>query len=320
MKFKPTFFVICVTATAWATIPAHAEEDVLFFDSFESGNMSTTNASGFQWGHVNRTSIVTQSETDGNVIIYSPAGEEVYDIQNDGKDWTAFDEENSLRFRYPAGINWSEQRFDMGEAYPEIWISFWIRVPENYEHIDTESTDNGKWFALWMDDYSSKGNGPTIVGSLEIVRDNEGRATGSTDLQMTWSIGGYTVTTPRSSRVRLINYPSDQGRWMQWVIHAKAATTTESNDGIIATWRRWENESEFTKLDEVTNADIGAPSGGPNGWKQGYLMGYMNSPFNVDTEFLVDKFTISESCILESDCSGSPNLTPPNPPNPVEVK
>ena len=281
----------------------HAE--VIYFDSFESGNLATTNSDGFSWNHTNRTSIVIHDEQDGPVAIYN--GNPIYNIHDpvmpDGtiRDWKAFEGEHSLRFNYPDGVNWSEQRFDMGKAYPEIWISFWVRVPHNYEHLDTESSDNGKWFALWMDDYSAKGDGPTIVGSLEIVRelqDGQWVATGSTDLQMTWSIGGNTVTTPRSSRARLIDFPTDQGRWMQWVIRAKAATTTESNDGIIQTWRRWQGENSFTQLHEVTDADIGPPADGPHGWQRGYLMGYMNSPFEVDTEFLLDNFTVSTNSLL----------------------
>ena len=279
--------------------------EVVFFDSFESGDLSATNSDGFSWNHTNRTSIVIHDEQDGPVAIYN--GNPIYNIHEsimpDGtvRDWNAVEGEHSLRFRYPEGINWAEQRFNMGKAYTEIWISFWVRVPNNYEHLDSDGTDNGKWFALWMDDYSSKGNGPTIVGSLEIVRelqDGKWVATGSTDLQMTWSVGGNTVTTPRSSRTRLIDFPHDQGRWMQWVIRAKAATTTESNDGIIQTWRRWQGEGGFTKLHDVTDADIGPPVEGPFGWQKGYLMGYMNSPFAVDTEFLLDNFTISTSSLL----------------------
>ena len=117
---------LCVFLILFTAPTIYAE--AIFFDDFESGHMDTTN-NGFAWLNLSRTSIVTQSETDGNVIIFSSRRDgQVYDIQNDGKDWTAFDGNNSLRFRYPAGEPWAEQRFELGEAYPELWISFWLRA------------------------------------------------------------------------------------------------------------------------------------------------------------------------------------------------
>lgn len=309
MKSKSTLFVICVAATAWATTLAHAEEDVLFFDSFESGNMSTTNASGFQWGHVNRTSIVTQSETDGNVIIYSPTGEEVYDIQNDGKDWTAFDGENSLRFRYPAGVNWSEQRFDMGDAYPELWISFWLRVPTNFSH-GTENPTNHKLFALWMDGYDTKGDGPTIIWEFWNNGNN------GSNLAVHYSEGGFTGAGGHLQHTPFISYPTDQGRWMHIVLNIKAATNKTSNDGIIKMWRLWAGETAYSQFHNISDANIAIPEGGPNGWAAGYIMGWSNPTYDNDTEWLLDSFTVSETMLLD----GSEPIKPPPAPPALELE
>ncbi|MFV1965409.1 MAG: hypothetical protein ACC628_08300 [Pirellulaceae bacterium] len=259
-----------------------AEPDGIFFqDGFESADMSATSATGFKWGPSNATSVVTAMK-----VVWNNKARDIPIPK--GRDWQPKTGKHSLRTSYGDGKPWAEQRFQVGKPRRELWMRFWIRIPLNYEHLDSRGHDNGKWLALWMDDYSEKGNGPTIVGSLERTKD------GNTDLQMTWSVGGHKVTTPRSKRVRLITVPDDRGRWMPFVLHAKAATKAGSKNGVIEIWRRWEKEDRFTKLDGVADADIAPPAGGPEGWQHGYLLGYVNSPFKERTEFLMDDFTLME--------------------------
>jgi len=58
--FVTSLLAVCLTANA---------QQILIMDSFESGDMSTTNTDGFSWANNNRTSIVTQGPKDEPVAI-----------------------------------------------------------------------------------------------------------------------------------------------------------------------------------------------------------------------------------------------------------
>lgn len=293
-NFSLTVFFLTAISTACLNVKAST-----FEDSFESGDLSATNTAGFRWDPPNRTSVVTaQKEVwnkTGRVSIPIPAG----------SNWAPFQGTHSLRFDYNVDAVWAEQRFNLGRAYPDVWISFWLRVPFNYKHIDGPSSDNGKLLALWMDKYSSEGDGPTLVWSTELVPD------GSSDVSIAYSQGGRTGAGQHFQSVRFINYPNDQGRWMQLVFRAKAATTATSNNGVIQLWRRWNGERDFTKLHEILNANIAAPQAGPNGWHFGYILGWMNAPFAQHTEFLVDNFIVSQESLIS---------VRPMPPNSLTIR
>ena len=99
---------IAVAALA-LTLAAQSNAEILLVDSFETGDMSATNDQGFRWDRNNRTSIVSSDEvvySNGETSIQMPSG----------RDWETIDEEHSLRFRYPAGSDMAEQRFDLGGA------------------------------------------------------------------------------------------------------------------------------------------------------------------------------------------------------------
>lgn len=255
----------------------------LFVDTFETADMSMSSRDGFAWAGNNRTSVVTMAP--GPVVVYDNESVEIEGPQ--GVDWTAFEGEHSLRFRYPAGDFMSEQRFDMGGAYPEIWIRYWLRVPENFAH-GTASPTNNKFFALWMDDYSQHGDGPTIVW-------NFWRQDDTNDSVFTYSLA-ETAQASGSHHAEyrdFIRSPEDQGRWMQVVLYAKMSTGPEAMDGESRIWRRWEDEDAFTLIAETTGKDFSPPPEGPQGWHAGYIMGWSNPGYDENTEWLLDRFELS---------------------------
>ncbi|QSP93676.1 hypothetical protein LPB19_10715 [Marinobacter salinisoli] len=273
----------------------------LLVDSFESGDLSATNADGFQWSSTNRTGVVTE-----NALIYNkgPTNEvPAYDF-----DWAPKHGAHSLRFEYPPGKAWSEQRFKLGDAYRDIWFQYWVRVPVNYYHGQKSPTNN-KFFSLWMDGYSSKGNGPSIAWEFW------GDPDGSSRIAFHYSSGGYTIMGSHRQIKPFISVPRDRGRWMEVTIHVKAASSSSSNDGVIEFWRRWEDESPDARelLHRTTSADIAAPPGGPNGWAAGYLMGWANAEYAEQTDWLIDYFTISTESLINSQGIG-PTEAPPEPP------
>lgn len=262
---------------------------VLFVDGFESADMLKTNPDGFRWGSNNKTSVVAMpngvpTAVYNNGVINNPSPNDV--------DWTPHDGLYSLRFRYPAGIDsFAEQRFDLGTPHKDIWFRYSLRVPTNFEHR-TNDPSNMKLFALWMDGDQGKGGGSTVVwqirpngsnGSVAVFSSSPGQFTGT---------GGELQSSP------FISSPADQGRWMQVVLHVKAATDRTSNDGVIELWRRWDGEQSFTQIHEALNADIAPAPDGPEGWKAGYIMGWSNPGYDVDTEWLMDEFTVSDSSLL----------------------
>jgi hypothetical protein len=255
----------------------------IMIDDFTSGDLSKS-MNGFTWSggespnDPSKVTHVAESETRKGEIA------------------------NALHFRYNAGAHWTEKRFDLGNAHPELWVRFWIRVPENFKH-GSGSPHNNKFFALWMDEYSSKGEGPTVFW-------NYWRSDTGSDLTVSYSRGQKTVGGANVQSTPFIDHSKDQGRWMEVVLRVKAATDRSSNDGVIEAHRRWEGEDSFTKIHEITDANIAAPSSGPEGWHHGYILGYANATYAEDTLWVIDEIEFSKSSLLNTG-------TRPRPPVPL---
>ena len=258
MKFsvRPLFLVL------FLLLSVSSSADVFMTESFESGDLVKSNSQGFKWQGPNNTEVIKGISRPGS--------------QGD----------QALKFHYAAGQYMAEQRFDLGTPYRELWLRYWLQVPENFEHTKTQPSNN-KLFALWMDDYSSKGDGPSVV--WEFWSDGKG----GSQLAVHYSAGKYTITGSHLQHKPFISYPADQGRWMQVLIHVKAASSRGSNDGIIDTYRRWQDEASFTLLHRLTDADIASPPAGPNGWKAGYIMGWSNPSYTKNTDWIVDDVEFS---------------------------
>ncbi len=296
------------TTTFLSVLSSLAFSSVIFEDSFESGDLLTTNSDGFKWLAVNRTSIVRDDQYvvwNGDAIMTGPIS---------GREWEGATGSHSMRFRYPGGTSMAEQRYELGGAYKDVWISFKLKVPINFKHMTGNS--NNKLAAFWMDNYEVTNNaaGPTTVwqirengsgGSNTVVYYLESDTTGRE-----WSDrhSGEQQSTP------FISYPADQGRWMTIAFHLVAATDENSNDGYVQMWRKWESESSFTKLHDMQNLNNPAPNSGPNGWSKGYLMGWANAPYQYSTEFLIDDFVVSTTSLVGDDTAEEVTNSIPMPP------
>jgi len=261
---------------------------VLLFDGFETADMSATNRDGFTWEQNNRTSVVTMAP--GPKVAWNNGRKDVPGPE--GADWTAYDGKHALRFRYPAGEAWSEQRFRLGRGYPELWIGFWLRVPKNFVH-GNKNPSNNKFFALWMDGYSQHGKGPTIVWNFWRQEDGSSRFTFSHSARKSHHGRADDFLVPRR----------DQGRWMQIVLYARMSSSPQASDGEARIWRRWKGEDKFTMISETVGHGFHPPERGPNGWAAGYILGWANAAYAEDTEWLLDAFTVSEKSLLTA--SGS---------------
>jgi hypothetical protein len=246
-------------------------------ETFESANTSITNDDGFSWGNNNRTSVVYGDGTT-NKVVWSNG---VRDIEvTDGRNWSPYQGEHSLRFRYAAGESMTEQRFSLGNNYTDFWMSYWIRVPVNFTHGNA----NNKFLSIWPNQYNTRGgvvwstyndgSGGAVIGFLD-----GGDATRGGDQQLT----------------PFITASTDRGRWMHVVFHYKVASSVNALDGSIEMWRKWEDESNYIKLHEKLNADTWDPNFSTQGISAGYLMGWANDPYDVNTEWLIDDFRLSTS-------------------------
>lgn len=271
-------------------------------DGFESANLSAptgpspaVNTNGFRWLQLNYTTVV--GTVNGQMTkVWGTSGS-----MNEPLPGTAACKNGSycLRFNYLAGNYMSEQRFVLGKYYKDLWIRYWIRVPTNF----TQGSMNNKFLSLWVNTYDTSGTvtwqtRPSSGGSANLVVQDGG------------------VTGPETQATPFISVPSDRGRWMQVVMHVKSATASGANNGVIQFYRRWENETSFKKLHEKLNANTWQSGSSSQGIAYGYVMGWANDAYDVNTEWLVDDFTVSEESLLEGG-STTPTTTSSPPSAPV---
>lgn len=282
MIYTKQLFVIIFTLL----LAANATSATFFFDSFESGDMSATNEDGFKWYNTGKTSVVTaEAEVYNQGKIHEPVPA--------GEDWTPKYGNHSLMFRYPVGEPWIEQRFSIGKAYPEIWMSFWLRVPTNYTHPEFDgAADNQKLFRLWMDKYGADRDGGKVGLSFR------GDGTGGSYLFA--KIGG----SRDLGRVPFISVPGDRGKWMHLVVHVASETIPGARDGLMRVWRRWEADSGYTMTHDLKDQPINLGSS-VKGFAKGYLMGWHNATYPVETNFLIDNFALATSPLFTD--SGAPH-------------
>jgi len=263
MKFTHLLF------SALLVISQSAISATFYTSDFEKGSFAAESDSVFSWTDSAYTSIVTHPSKVGD------SGTK------------------ALQFTYIVGGNESEQRFSLAKAYPEIWIRYWLQVPTNFKHNQPAGwPTNCKLFALWMDDYSNKGKGSTILWEFWDNGKN------GSNLAVHYSEGNYTITGEHLQLKPFITYPTDQGRWMQIVLHARASSKAGVKDGLIEMYRRWDDEGDFTKLHSVTGANLPIPAGGPAGWKAGYFMGWTNPGYVAQTLWYVNDVEFSDSSLL----------------------
>jgi hypothetical protein len=263
-------------------------------EGFESATLNLRYATGFRWTSSMNRSIVR----DDQYIVWKGQPMMEGPVVDPPRQWEGYTGTHALRFSFPAGNNgFSEQRFSLGKAYPELWIGYWLRVPINWEHGSGNS--NNKFFAIWMDEYERVG--PTGV----IQTRNSGGDS---------KISPYVRT--RNNRhlgeeagKLLIDSSRDRGRWMQVVIHVKMASGASNADGVFELYRRWEDANEFENIFAYDNWD-NYHVGGNRGFAHGYLMGWANATQPKSSEWLLDDFVVSASSLLDVDASVPPSDSP----------
>ena len=260
----------------------------LFSDGFESVDLSASaaaiNTINFAWTAADRSSILHQAGASAwrdYPVIY-------IEEYTDGRDVTAKNGIYSMGIEYAATVNQAEQRY-IHDQQNEIWLRYWVRVPENYSHgtISGGATNN-KFHAFWMDGYIQEGTGATVVWSLE---DAGG---GNSDLYFGHTLAGGGETSALQA-TPFIDVTTDRGRWMQMCLHVVFGTEAGS-DSTIETYRRWDGESSFTQLHTTSTANL--TKGTSAGWGGGYFNGYANGAYAIDQWWLIDTVEMSTGSLL----------------------
>jgi hypothetical protein len=246
--------VCCGTADTASIIvdPNTSTVEPLFSDNFDTG--SKNRANGFSW-------------SEGPPVVSDRARSGKY----------------SLRFRYDSTPQdrhiWAEQRFDIGQVLSEVWIEYYLWVPENYYHRDGPGTDNNKFFFLWdSGDYPGG-----AAGQVSVMLSLEYAGGGDSDLILMWS--NQTTMMKTSGAPHWKNaLLAARGKWNRIRYHIKAASRPGAQDGVFQFW--WDD------MLRISATNLPLYDNGDNGFRRGYLMGYDNSGYNERTDFYIDDFKV----------------------------
>lgn len=232
---------------------------VLFSDSFESGDLSKALSSA-KWGGAQYVSVSKDRATDGS------ASAKFTFIGNSNINEDAF----------------SELRFDLGKAVPEVWIQYQVYVPTNYQHRNA-SPGNNKILRLWGVNYDEQ----------EKVGLSTWPSGGYSMLQADWNTNGDGIG-PKGNGARDFFSAADLGKWVTLKIQVKAPTASQNG-----TMRVWKNGALV--VDNNNNMNSYASSG-IHAYRYGYIFGWSNSGFNETTTMYVDNVVIGTQ---ESDLGGT---------------
>jgi uncharacterized protein YjdB len=230
--------------------PPPPPEGVLFHDGFESGDYSHTE-NGYGW-----------AEASG-----APD-------QSGGMEDSATPFEGSWSGRFRQNTSAENRLMAVGgPALDEYWFEYRIRVPTNYDHVDSPSSDNNKWAEFFLE----SNRGATLVWS-ETERNSAGD--GGSRWRINWGADvNFSHTTATDNGIVL---PGDAGGWMRVRYHIRIQNKGSGNanayiqiwknnskifDGTSDTWS-WQGESMVHDI-----------------WQ---IMGYNNGEFSEPITWYVD--------------------------------
>lgn len=152
---------------------------------------------------------------------------------------------------------------------------------------------NNKLLAIWCNGYSGAGTSPTVV--WEMLPDNLGGSTLYYHYAVDGGGTGQSGPASTSGEVPFIDI-ADRGKWINFIVHLKMATTPTGTDGVIEGWKRVDGAGSYTKLWTQTDAFIGARVGGGN-FRAGYVHGWANSGFKDLTQIYDSRVTLASATI-----------------------
>jgi hypothetical protein len=229
---------------------------------------------------------------------------------------------NAVEFSYGT---WQELRFHLTNKadqivseydnpeedahYPEVWISYDLKIPSNYFHRSSSSMKNNKGFAsLWQGHYSPevKLQGiiewwPTPSGNSELSLNIHGHKRNFDFVDLRYKSLHH---NPEGSLAFL---PEQFGKWVNVGLHWKAPTAHGAKDGIFEFYVDGQLKARMTGVDYQKR---NPQTSGPIGFNKGYILGYHNSGYEEQTIFYVTNFRIGTAKLGVIDEIVSPPVAP----------
>lgn len=189
-------------------------------------------------------------------------------------------------------------RFAAKSSWNDVWIGSLTNITRSNTQISTHRSQwpaNNKLLAVWADDYSAHGFGPTIIWGTDLDWPDSGSH--QSTLTVGYSVGGQTVSGAPANSGFLIG-PADAGKYIDIIFNGRFSTSPGANDGIIRTFVRKQGESTYSMRHNITNANMDKRSDvAPNlqQWQAGYLMGWSNSGYDAETTFHLSQIEYFDS-------------------------
>ena len=245
--------VVVVTAALSTT------DDLIFYDSFESGDLSHT-ANGLRWGVGKRSRVVSGTATDGSRSLRV-----AYDANPLGKD------------------GWAEQPLTLPDL-TEIYVEFDWLVPDNFRHRYDGGSSNNKLFRAWQTHSGTlsvtweytRSAGTDFVSHLRTASGNSDTRMANREL-----VGG------RGKPFISKDGPVVPGKWVTLGFAIKTASGLGRRDGFYRLY------VDGVKTAWVEDYELWNRGGLPVTTLTGlYLMGWANSGFTEPTNFHIDNFKV----------------------------
>ncbi len=154
-----------------------------------------------------------------------------------------------------------------------------------------------KIMALWADNYSLDGTGPTII--LGVNHDWTFGSTKNAIFTVGYRPAGAVGDGSRSGAADIgggaLFTSAYRGKYIDLAIHVRYSSSPCARNGVIETWLRYEGEGAFTRRHDIRDADIDRPlnlAGDQQKWQRGYLMGYSNNGYDEQTTFHISRIEL----------------------------
>lgn len=239
-------------------------EGAVFADGFESGDLSAQQ-DGFQWGRTVNATVARDAARTGDYGLR---------LEHPGKA----DGEDSV-----AQIN-----FQFGTALTEVWVEYWMRVPDNYDHRDSSGSDNNKFFQVWGGGLAGRTDSP--VGMIAEVQHWRGEGDSEGIRYIPHETGDIDGFQGRSERDFGAILQSEQGQWVRWRWHLKTSSVTDTAgpfDGVVEIWKG----DSLVHRDEAVPIRNDDPDR-PDAFDFMRLLGWSNSGYDEATAFAFDDLRV----------------------------
>lgn len=187
----------------------------------------------------------------------------------------------------PCPLYLCELDFDVGAYYSELTLQYYVRIPDNYVHYASGSSNNNKFYRLGPHNPASGGR-ERLGASYERQNDS------SSSLGVEWDTSlppaGEDFTAHAPDCPDFVT-SADRGQWLKIMIYNAAPTARTTGPAIQQIWRN-------DVLISNRSPDIYDSTLPQHGNRYGYLQGAMNGYGDGATSFYYANMTVWANGVL----------------------